>query len=607
MGSPTQTRPPQPTQRQSLSTTSTALLKITAAFFLILLFTTTATTNPALADGKFFAVISPDQTDPTIPHQRAIIGWNPPTQTLAIDTAFVGEGEDFAWLVPLPSRPDISPLTPGVFEAAAAITAPRVNTDRYVNIFLSLAMFLTIAFGFLLFVHFKYQEANKSAANRISVISMFLIFLFIYLPFGFFPDTVTPRGLGTSADASADDPSVTVHSRSHAGVYDTAVLQARTATDLLDWLNQEGFHAPQDVEPVVQNYIEQGWVFAAARVSTNNNTNNITQQQTNNSSTTQADPQHNRHRPHPLLFTFETDRPVYPMALTAVGNTPIQLDLYILADGSPRTPNLTTKRSMTPSRANPNEPSILVNKKYNTRDLNSNPRLVHEELDDISLGRANITHLSGTLSPAQQTKDIYLNIGQFSKHDPLLIRREMADDAFLDFLFWPSAVTLSAIYLLVVFRRITDSAAIRALKLAAVFIPVISISSGLAARSNLYEEKINWQRGFKVTFNSILDQVVSGVLVLDLDIASQDTNAIAEQIMEYLRDRYSWLKGAFPIQLEQDHNRGAPSTLRVGNDPDTGAMSIYVRCPAGQLIVIDAATARSRTLQYLRHNQATAQ
>lgn len=603
MGSPTQTRPSQPTQSQTLNTTTSALLRITAAILFILLFTTTATTNTAIADGKFFAVISPDQTDPTIPHQRAIIGWNPPTQTLAIDTAFVGEGEDFAWLVPLPSRPDISPLTPGVFEAASAITAPRVNTDRYANIFLSLAMFLTIAFGFLLFVHFKYQGANKSAANRISVISMILIFLFIYLPFEFFPNTATPRGLGTSEDASAVDPSVTVHSRSHAGVYDTAVLETHTATELLDWLNREGFHAPQDIEPVVQNYIDQGWVFAAARVSTINNT----QQQNNNLSTTQADPWHSRHRPHPLLFTFETDRPVYPMALTAVGNTAIQLDLYILADGSPRTPNLTSKRSMTTARADPNEPSIWVNKKYNTRDLNNNPRLVHEELDDISLGRANITHLSGTLSPAQQTKDIYLNIGQFSKHDPLLIRREMADDAFLDVLFWPSAVTLSAIYFLVVYRRITDSAAIRALKLAAIFIPVISISSGLAARSNLYDGEITWQRGPKWSFESTLNAYVSSVMFLEIDVATQDAISITEQITEHMQVRYPWLTGTRPIQREQDHNRGAPSTFRVGTDPITGAMSIYVRCPAGQLIVIDATTAESRTLQYLRNNQAAAQ
>lgn len=81
-----------------------------APWVTIFLLVLTIWAAPARSDGKFF-VASADESGagPTIPAQRAIIAWEPPFQTLAIDTAFVGDGNHFAWLVPLPSEPDITP------------------------------------------------------------------------------------------------------------------------------------------------------------------------------------------------------------------------------------------------------------------------------------------------------------------------------------------------------------------------------------------------------------------------------------------------------------------------------------------------------------------
>jgi len=567
---------------------------IAASFLLVLL--TYGMSPPAHADGKFFVAVAPDTINLTIPHERAIIGWNPPRQTLAIDTTFIGDGNEFAWLVPLPSRPEITAISPGVFEAAAAITAPRVDTKVIANPFISMAIYLTFTFAFLIFVHIRHQGSRSSAVRVVTAVSILFILLFIFAPAWFLPGLAVPRGAVSSEDALATDPSVTVISRSRAGVYDTVVLEVDAATDLFDWLSREGFHAPQGIESVVQNFIEMGWVFAAARVNPNTTTNANTQTQANDTATLE-DPPQNMHRLHPLLFTFNTDRPVYPMALTAVGNTAIQLDLYILADGTPRTPHLTTNRSLTATRTDPSESEYLSGKAYSTRDQNNNPRLVHEELDDISLGRANITHLSGTRSPTQQSKDIFFVIGQFAKQDPLFILRSKIRDAYLDYFFWPATITLGTIYVLLVFGRITRSAAIRGLKYAAVFIPVLSISAGLAASNNVYEGNLIWQRGPKFTFNHTLEAVVEIVHGLDLDARVSDENSIADQIMEHLREHFSWRIRANPLQLEQAHNRGAPMTFRVLTDPQTGEVKVLVRCPAGQIIMIDADTGAARTLQ----------
>ncbi|MET0098942.1 DUF2330 domain-containing protein, partial [Limnospira platensis] len=66
--------------------------------------------------------------------------------------------------------------------------------------------------------------------------------------------------------SSASSPGVEIRSRTTAGVYDTAVLRAERADELLAWLDREGFAAPDGVEPVMQSYLDRGWVFAAAKV-----------------------------------------------------------------------------------------------------------------------------------------------------------------------------------------------------------------------------------------------------------------------------------------------------------------------------------------------------
>ena len=75
----------------------------------------------AVADGKFFgkaaAVVD-------IPDQSALLVWEEGRETLVISSAFVGEGSEFAWLVPLPSPPEIEPSTRGLFPTLRALTAP---------------------------------------------------------------------------------------------------------------------------------------------------------------------------------------------------------------------------------------------------------------------------------------------------------------------------------------------------------------------------------------------------------------------------------------------------------------------------------------------------
>ena len=78
----------------------------------------------ASGDGKFF---SNEVAAVAIPDQSALLVWDDGRETLVISSAFVGEGTEFAWLIPLPAPPAIEPSTAGLFPTLRGMTAPDVR------------------------------------------------------------------------------------------------------------------------------------------------------------------------------------------------------------------------------------------------------------------------------------------------------------------------------------------------------------------------------------------------------------------------------------------------------------------------------------------------
>jgi hypothetical protein len=230
-----------------------------------------ACTARVQADGKFFGVVAAEGNgDPTIPAQRAVIAWDPPYQTLAIDTAFVGVGDRFAWLVPLPSEPEIRPATRGMFDSVAALTAPRITpaSQTLPGQMLAVMLIITVIIGLL---------ARSRSRDIVIVVLLCLLLPVVLVP-----------AMGKSKRSVSDPfPAVEVLNRASAGVYDTATLSAEHADELIAWLNAEGFATPEGVRSVVQQYLDRGWVFAAAKV--------------------RADTTAGEHQPHPLCFRFQSE------------------------------------------------------------------------------------------------------------------------------------------------------------------------------------------------------------------------------------------------------------------------------------------------------------
>src|SRR6478609_4876272 len=66
-----------------------------------------------------------------IPDQQALIHFQDGVETLVIETRFTGQGSDFAWIVPVPSVPEVSPVTTGVFPTLRFAMRPALgDPDR---------------------------------------------------------------------------------------------------------------------------------------------------------------------------------------------------------------------------------------------------------------------------------------------------------------------------------------------------------------------------------------------------------------------------------------------------------------------------------------------
>ena len=117
---------------------------------------------------------------------------------------------------------------------------------------------------------------------------------------------------GGAPEGTAASP-VDVIGRETVGGYDVARLASGDSAALDAWLRRNGYSLPDGAEPILAQYVNQGWRFVAIRLAPGD-----------------------EGRLKPLDVSFATDSPVYPMRLEQLASTPVDLTLYTLADG-PRT------------------------------------------------------------------------------------------------------------------------------------------------------------------------------------------------------------------------------------------------------------------------------
>ena len=95
--------------------------------------------------------------------------------------------------------------------------------------------------------------------------------------------------------------------------YDITVLASDDKNALIDWLNKNGYRFPEAYSYVLDSYISNKWVFTAVKISQNIDPKIIAQNIWDGSLT-------------PLKFTFQTNKPVYPLKISSIVSDPEKID-----------------------------------------------------------------------------------------------------------------------------------------------------------------------------------------------------------------------------------------------------------------------------------------
>ncbi len=190
--------------------------RLIAAPLVAVLFLLSAMATPVLADGGFFTEeLFYDLYESA---QRAVILYGNSTgnctgnctgnytQHLILSVSFEGDAENFAWVIPVPNKPEIAVSDPELFWELSDFTRTELPPEH----------------GF---------------------------------------------GCADGVGPPAGQDGVDVVEEQVVGPYATAILSATNATALADWLNANGYIFPEDGEEIISEYIEKEWYFVATKIN----------------------------------------------------------------------------------------------------------------------------------------------------------------------------------------------------------------------------------------------------------------------------------------------------------------------------------------------------
>jgi len=165
--------------------------------------------TPVLADGALFIGDEIMWRDLDQSAQRAVILYGNSTgnstQHLILSVSFEGDAEEFAWVIPVPNKPEIALSDAELFWELSDFTRRAIP-----------------------------------------------------------PEPGSWFACGTCAPPP---DGVDVIEEQVVGPYATAILSATDPTALVDWLNANGYLFPEEGEEIISEYIDKEWYFVATRIN----------------------------------------------------------------------------------------------------------------------------------------------------------------------------------------------------------------------------------------------------------------------------------------------------------------------------------------------------
>ncbi|OGV53512.1 MAG: hypothetical protein A2017_15900 [Lentisphaerae bacterium GWF2_44_16] len=266
------------------------------------------------ADGKMYWR---ESVPPKIPYQRALIIFKDGTETLVIQSRYeIPKKENEAslgWVVPVPAVPEIASLRADLaeklFRHLSFNSLPEVKRIFPIVFFTlfygvggaSLLILLFCLISFALPLPFWFRKKTFTLA-RFSVYGLCLCFTA-----GVFFGMFSTAGVRAGID---------IISEKHVGIYDVRVVKSNNSTELISWLKIQNFKFDDKDKSSFERYVSNGWCFVVANINPKDG-----QKKEEIVSEGLA---------APLILSFRSKRPVYPLALTGTGGYNTEILIYLV-------------------------------------------------------------------------------------------------------------------------------------------------------------------------------------------------------------------------------------------------------------------------------------
>jgi hypothetical protein len=356
-----------------------------ANFLLIILYFSSI--GFAYADGCYFPSKAFKKL-PEISAQRVLISYEENHETLLISSALNSESQKLGWLIPLPSVPkSIEKVSPGVLKSLSFFVQPKITHDLFRDVFAG----IIIAGIFIIGCHILLFKTKY-----------FLDFLIVVVITALLSALTVPSLMGTGKPRIS---TINIEKSARVGNYDITVLRAKKSRDISDWLIQNDFKAlPDKALNIVQEYIKDNWIFVAIKLKREDKGNNA---------------------PHPIKMVFKTNKPVYPLKLTALSQSNPYFEIFIIGNQRYGSKFLKTEfcdkynsKDYTPRTNSEKLPEI--SEKYKVlkyyEGINSNSGIGHSEITNLMNENSILTKLSGNIPFEKMLEDIYFSKMNFEPH-----------------------------------------------------------------------------------------------------------------------------------------------------------------------------------------------
>lgn len=169
--------------------------------------------------------------------------------TMSVEITYAGVDDDFAWILPVPTPPEISVGTRALFDALDAASRPSFGYEQRVR-------------GRCRDYPLCLRDGEEPPIGACPADTL-------SGPTRYEDARTEPPPPIEIPPPSWEDGTVTIYAEAPVGPYDTVVLGATSAEAVVSWLVEHGYDVPTETAPLLAPYAAQGHVFVALRLSAN--------------------------------------------------------------------------------------------------------------------------------------------------------------------------------------------------------------------------------------------------------------------------------------------------------------------------------------------------